>query len=137
MEILPSGLPKLVADEEDLARFLTSSSQFNAKMVKPSAFLPNPKDRETSMFRHGSEPRETLWAIGEENAANERTLHGAAICKARHVRAVPLEVEAGEPPPRHAAIRGWPWNENDPELQKAKQKEMAAVIASEAALLRR
>jgi hypothetical protein len=42
---------------------------------------------------------------------------------------------ADEPPPRHAAIRGWPWIKRDLTLQKAPQKERAAVIASEAALL--
>jgi hypothetical protein len=137
METLPSGLPKIVDDHEDLARFLTSSSQFNAKMAKPSAFLPNPKDRETSMFRHGREPADALWAIGSREAAGERTIHGVAICKAGHIRSLALQVDAEEPPPRHAAIRGWPWGESDPELQKAKQKELAGLIASQAALLTR
>jgi len=98
MATLPSGLEEIIADDEDLARYLTSSSQFNAIMVKPAAFLPNPKDRETSVFRHGSEPLDRLWAIGVEHAAGGRNLHGAAICKARHVRAAQLEVIAGEPP---------------------------------------
>jgi hypothetical protein len=62
MATLPSGLEEIAADDEDLARYLTSSSQFNAIMVKPAAFLPNPKDHETSVFRHGSEPRDRLWA---------------------------------------------------------------------------
>jgi hypothetical protein len=136
MATLPSGLPDLVADEEDLARFLTQSNQFNALVAKPAAFLPSPKDHETSVSRHGSEPVETLWEIGL-NAAGDRNLYGAAIFKARSVRTAQLEVAADEPPPRHAAIRGWPWNEIDPELQKAKQKEMAAVIASGAVVVRR
>jgi hypothetical protein len=41
MTTLPSGLEEIIADDEDLARYLTSSSQFNAVMVKPAAFLPN------------------------------------------------------------------------------------------------
>ena len=131
MAMLPSGLPDLVADEEDLARFLTQSNQFNALMAKPAAFLPNPKDRETSVFRHGRTPLESLWAIGLV-AAGTRTLYGAAIFKAQAVRAAHLEVVASESRPRHAAIRGWPWLENDPDLQKAKQKELAALIASAA-----
>ncbi|MGE0827165.1 MAG: hypothetical protein AB7G75_28565 [Candidatus Binatia bacterium] len=137
MATLPSGLEEIVADDEDLARYLTSSSQFNAVMVKPAAFLPNPKDRETSVFRHGSEPRDRLWAIGFEHAAGDRNVHGAAICKAHHVREAQLEVTADEPPPRHAAIRGWPFSESDPELQKARQKELAALIASKAEVVRR
>jgi hypothetical protein len=92
MATLPSGLEEIIADDEDLARYLTPSSQFNAVMAKPAAFLPNPKDRETSVFRHGSEPRDRLWAIGVKHAAGGRNLHGAAICKARHVRAAQLYV---------------------------------------------
>jgi hypothetical protein len=133
--MLASGLPEIVADEEDLARFLTSSSYFNAKMVKLAAFLPSARDHETSVFRHGSEPRETLWALGLEHAAAGRTLHGAAIVKTRDVRAALLEATADEPPPRHAVIRGWPYLDNDPELHKARQKERANLIASKAVLL--
>jgi hypothetical protein len=131
MATLPSGLSDLVADEEDLARFLTQSSQFNATMAKPAAFLPSPAHRETSVSRHGREPLKLLWSIGLD-AAGARKLHGAAVFKAGAVRSAQLEVEADEPPPRHAAIRGWPWIGDDPDLQKAKQKELAALIASAA-----
>jgi hypothetical protein len=135
MDMLASGLPEIVADDEDIARFLTSSNHFNAQMVKPAAFLPSTRDRETSVFRHGSDPREVLWAIGNEHATGSRTLHGAAIVKTRDVRAAMLEVTADEPPPCHAVIRGWPWLDNDPELQKAQQKERAISIVSKAVLL--
>ena len=135
--MLPSGLPEVVANGEDLARFLTSSSQFTAQMAKPAAFLPEPKHRETSVFRHGADPAAALWAIGDEIVTGSRTLHGAAIVKAGDVRVEGLNVLAEEPPLRHAAIRGWPWLDNDPELQKAKQKELAALVASKAILLRR
>jgi hypothetical protein len=135
--MLASGLPDIVADEEDLARFLTSSSQFNALMAKPAAFLPSASDRETSVFRHGSEPRDALWTIGDNFIAGARTIHGAAIVKAGAVRGSLLEVTADEPPQRHAVIKGWPWLGDDPELQKAQQKERAASIASRATLLRR
>ena len=135
--MLASGLPDIVADDEDLARFLPSSRQFNAKMAKPSAFLPSPSDRETSVFRHGSEPRDALWALLVQDVTKTRTLYGAAIVKVRDVKSAQLEVIATEPPPRHAAIRGWPWLDNDPELQKAQQMERAALVASKAMLLRR
>lgn len=135
--MLPSGLPEVVADDEDLARFLTSSSQFTASAVKPVAFLPVPRDRETSMFRHGSEPRAALWEVGDEYAAGSRTIHGAAIVTAGAIGRAGLDVCSDEPPPRHATIRGWPWLEDDPALQKAKQKERAARVAREAKLVRR
>jgi hypothetical protein len=134
--MLASGLPERVDDSEDLARFLTSTSQYNAQMAKPSAFLPSAKDHEASVFRYGSEPRATLWAIGDQYAAGNRTIHGAAIVKALEVRAAMLEITAAEPPPRHAAIQGWPID-NDPELQKAQRKERALQVASKAALILR
>jgi hypothetical protein len=93
-------------------------------------------DRATSVSRHGATPAEELWTIGLV-ASGARNLHGAAIFKARVVREVNLDVLADEPPQRHALIKGWPRDESDPELQKAKQKEMAVVIASRAVLLRR
>ena len=129
--MLTSGLPEVVADDEDLARFLTQSSQYNSVMVKPAAFLPNPKDRETSVSRHGREPLSKLWEMGQV-AAGSRTLYGAAILKAHHAKSAQLEIISDEPPPRHAVIRGWPWNEDDPDLQRAQQKERAAVLASAA-----
>ena len=134
--MLASGLPERVQDEEKLARFLTSSSYYNSKMVKPAAFLPNPTDSETSVFRHGSDPCDNLWAIGMEHAAQGRNIHGVAIVNAHHVRAIGLEVIACEPPPLHAGIRNWP-EDPDPELQKAKQKDLANLIAKVAELLKK
>jgi hypothetical protein len=129
MEPLPSGLPEQVADEESLARFATSSSQINKDGAKPSLFLPEPVDRETSVFRHGSQPLSDLWAIGDKCAPHGRNIHGAAILTARDVRECQLQVTASEPPPKHAAIRGWPWIENDPDEQKAQQKELALLLS--------
>jgi hypothetical protein len=100
-------------------------------MAKPALFLPSPRDRETSVSRHGKSPSERLWQIGKE-AAGDRPLYGASVFEARAVRAAGLDVIAEEPPPRHAAIIGWPWIEDDPDLQKARQKERAALIASAA-----
>lgn len=130
--MLPSGLPEHVGDGEDLARYLLSSSQFNATMMKPSAFLPNPKNDETSVFRHD----DNLWAVALLHVAGERTVHGAAMVKAQHVRAVQLEVLASEPPDRHANITGWPTN-SDPEFAKAARKEAAAELARHAVLVKR
>jgi len=136
MDKLPSGLANVVADEEDLARFLTSSSLFNAVTVKPAAFLPNRKNGETSVFRHDGETRESLWQTAEDHLPGVR-LHGAVIFKATHVRAASLDVLAHEPPPRHANIVGWPTSQTDPEMEKAEQRECAALIAQHAELVRR
>lgn len=129
--ILPSGLPEEVADDEPLARFLTSSGQFNQSGVKPSAFLPNPKDGKTSVFRHGAEPQAALMAIANEHIRSNRRVHGAGIFRARDVRTVQLNVQSQEPPPRHADITNWP-----PRMEKARQKEIAIRLAQRAKLVR-
>jgi hypothetical protein len=129
MRTLPSGLPEIIGGDEDLVRFLTSSSQFNSKGVKPSAFLPNLRDRETSVSRHGENPEYELWNLGIM-AAGGRNLHGAAILKAASAFEANLTTTSDEPPDRHAVIGGWPWNDNDQQLQKAQQLERANVLAS-------
>lgn len=135
--MLLSGLPEQVGNEERLARFLTSSSHCNTTMVRPAAFLPETNAWETSVFRVVIGPLEGLWAVGAEHAAQGRNLHGAAIIEARNIRAVGLDVIAEEPPPMHAAIRNWPLLQNDPEMQKARHKELAIKLASQAILRRR
>lgn len=132
--MLASGLPDHVGDGEDLARFLTSSNQFSTARVKHAAFLPYAKDNRTSVFRHGRDSTAALWALGWKHVAGGRTIRGAGMVRASEVRAATLEVLADEPPPRHAAITGWPLLD-DPVLQKAKQKELAMQIASKAVLL--
>lgn len=127
--MLPSGLPETVGSTEDLARFLTQSSHYSRGSVRPSAFLPNPRDQATSVSRHGREPAAVLMQLGEV-AAGERHLHGAAILTASAVRAVGLDLQAKEPPPRHALIFGWPSAGRDPGEQKARQKELALQLAS-------
>jgi hypothetical protein len=120
--MLPSGLPDEIADDEDLARFITSSSQFNSLMAKPAAFLPNPKHKNTSVFRHVPDWHglKSLW---DAVSSSERSLHAVAVFRAEAVRAAQLDVCPEEPPERHANIVGWPWLPQDPELQKARQKE--------------
>lgn len=131
---LPSGLPEHVGDAEPLARFLTSSGHYNAEAPKPAAFLPNPKNGETSVFRQLEEL--ALLDAGRKYVGMERPLHGAAIVSAKDVREAELEAVAKEPPPRHADIVGWPWAKDDPALGKAQQKEMAIKLAQKAKLVR-
>lgn len=135
MEMLPSGLPERVHDDEDLARFLMSSRHLSGTIVKLQAFLPNPKDGVTSVFRHGGEPRGRLWQIGQAIIPPGRHIHGAAIVNALKVRAASLDVAGEEPPPRHANIIGW-YSASD-EMKKAEQLEQAAAIAQYAELIRR
>lgn len=134
MTPLPSGLPELVDGTEELSRFLTQRSHFNSIGAKAAAFLPNPKCRNTSVFRMGSN-LELLRQTWNENKTGDRELKGAATLVAQSVRDVGLDVISEEPPPAHANIEGWPWLENDPELQKAQQLELANALASKAVVI--
>jgi hypothetical protein len=132
--MLPSGLPEFVADDETLVRFLTSSGHYSAKQARPSAFMPDPRDRRKSVFRYHSPADGELWALADSKLSPEHPAKAAAVVKAGEVRAAKIEIEASEPPPRHADLVGWPWIENDPEKQRAEQKERALKIAQKARL---
>lgn len=133
--MLSSGLPEDVADAEPLARFLTSDSQFNRQMAKPAAFMPGPSDSKTSVFRQAAEP-DRLWETAEREIV-ERRVRAAAMLTAADVRRAKLDVEAHEPPPRHANIIGWPSDAGDPVSTKARCKAFALLLAQAAALVRR
>jgi hypothetical protein len=138
MSILPSGLPEQIDDSEDLSRFLTSSNDFvpTKGIVKPKVFMP--RNLETSVFRHGATPAESLWQIASVEIPPERTVHGAGIVNAEVVRKAELEVIADENPPngpRHANIVGWPEIPNDPEEQKSIWMDRANVISRETTLI--
>lgn len=135
--VLSSGQPEHVADEEPLARFLTSDTQFNSQIAKPSGFLPGPNDNNTSVFRQNAEPLNALWETADRELGTARRAKAAAILTAAHVRRATLEVQASEPPPRHADITHWPLVINDPIATKAKHKELALLLAQASALHRR
>lgn len=135
--MLYSALPEAIDGEETVARFLTSSSHYSAanRLVKGVAFMPESGARETSVFRHAGSPVDELQALGITHVAaavTGRRLHGAALITAAAVRRCGLDTICAEPPPRHAAIRGWPWTESDPELRKGRHKEIANDLASAA-----
>lgn len=135
--MLSSGLPEHVSDTELLARFLTSDSQFNSAMAKASAFMPGTVDAKTSMFRQAPEPQAALWATADRELGPERRVRAAAVLTAAHVRQATLDVEAHEPPLRHANLVGWPQGASDPETTKARRKELALLLAQAAMLVRR
>jgi hypothetical protein len=97
--------------------------------------LPNPKNGETSVFRQAGNDDSRLWEIGKEHITGERNLHGIATIIAHQIRAVLLDVVAKEPPARHANIIDWPCDP-DPEMQKAKQRDLANQIAQHAGLMK-
>lgn len=135
--MLPSGLPEHVADSEPLSRFLTSDSQFNRVMAKPSAFMPGPADSKTSVFRHAADPLPALWDIADRELGITRRVKAVAVLTAAEVRQAKLNVEAHEPPLRHANMVGWPLDTTDPEKMRAQRKELALLLAQAAKLVHR
>jgi len=132
MSLLPSGLPIVVGDDESLARIVIYSDWVakSKGRVKYPAFLPAP-DHETSVFRRVAITDERLWELGAE-AAERGTLYGAAVVLTGVIRKTGLNAWASEPPPHHANLIRWPVLADDPELQKARRKEIAMEIAEEA-----
>ena len=135
--MLASGLPEYVADPEPLSRFLTSDSQFNSAMPRPSAFMPGPSDAKTSVFRQGPDPQDALWETADREMGTVRRVRAAALVTASAVRQAKLDVESHEPPPRHANILGWPNAANDAESTRAQRKEFALLLVQAATLVRR
>ena len=135
--MLPSRLPDHVSDAEPLSRFLTSDSQFNSFMPKPSAFMPGPSDAKTSVFRQAADPLTELWEVADREIGPTRRARAVAVLAGAQVRQARLDVEAHEPPPRHANIVGWPSDASDPEKMRAQRKELALLLAQAARLVRR
>ena len=120
--------------QEDITRFLTSSSHFSIykKIVKPGAFMPMTNSAtgalETSVFQVSGIMNEEIWAIGEKNVVNEvsgRQLYGRGDLHSKSVIEIGLVVEPDHHPPRHANIRGWPET-------KSERKLFAMKLASSA-----
>lgn len=128
MTALLSGLPEQVDDQEELSRFLTQSNQYGANGAKAAAFLPNPRHRNTSVFR--GPDLVTLRRTFEAARTDGRKAKAVAVMRAQAVRGAGLDVVASEPPPAHANIEGWPWIEGDPDFQKAQQLELAVRMAA-------
>ena len=135
--MLPSGLPEHVADTEPLSRFLTSDSQFNNVMPKPSAFMPRLEDDATSVFRLAADRLPLLWEIADREIGLSRRVRAVAILTGADVRRAKLDVEAHEPPHRHANIVGWPSDARDPEMMRAQRKELALLLVQAAGLVHR
>ena len=135
--MLPSGLPDDISDDEPLSRFLTSDSQFNRLMPRPSAYMPSSIDDKTSVFRQSITDLPALWAIADSEIRGDRRVRAVAQVNAADVRRARLDVQAHEPPPRHANIIGWPSGEIDRDQMKAQQKEFALLLAQSAKLVRR
>ena len=82
---LPSGLPEHVSDDEDLARFLTSSNHFNSTAVRLAAFMPNPRNRcrSTCQCRQCDQRRESRTTPAPRAGKNRAGAAGRRVPRAR------------------------------------------------------
>lgn len=127
--MLSSGLPEQVGDDERLARVLTSSGHYSTerRCAKPPALLPDENGRK-SVFRISGLDEAAIQQLAITHVCGRR--HGAMTFIASNVRQEGLEISPSEPPPRHADLLLWPDGRGDPELKKARQKEVALAIIS-------
>ena len=113
---------------ENLSRFILQSNCYRPSdnRVRYSAFMPNPNNNETSVFRTSGVSDKAIWDIGERNIQRKPILGRADIITSV-VLSNGLNVLPKEPPERHANISNWPG-------EKSKQKLVALQLAEEANL---
>lgn len=137
MTILPSGLEELIGDSELLARFITQSGHYvqSKDHVKHTAFLPDKRDDETSVFRIEGLDTQEISRVGSANVPSGH-FHGAAVVRATCARRHKLEVSSAEPPDRHGVFRNWPID-IDAEEQRARRMNIAQQIAADSTFIPR
>jgi len=125
---LPTSLPSDPTADELTTRYLHQASHFvpSRSRVKPRAFHPAPKDHKTSVFRIRGLSERQIWQIGDVYVASvvARKILARADVSVTQVQSVGLQVEADEPPRRHANITGWA-SEKDRWMSEA--QELAAL----------
>jgi hypothetical protein len=118
-----------VETSEMLSRFILQSNWIRPSdsTVKPAAFLPNPLNGETSVFRTSGISEQDTWEIGDREVADIRAkaILGRADILAQNILSKNLQVKPSEPPPRHANIVGWP-------DEKSKRLQIAVELAADA-----
>lgn len=128
--MLPSGREKHVADDESLARFAISKSQFSRVTNRPKPNLLSPTPHvELSLSRIDALDSGTIQELGDDVAAKrgkEKAL-GYAELEAKSPRSVGLDTISDEPPPHHANITGWS-DAADPAEKKRMQLEKAKLL---------
>jgi hypothetical protein len=125
--------------DEPLARFIFSRRHFSPtkKVVKAPAFIPNPDDLQTSVFRIYELGEQQIRDIGEgvgRIQSPPRSPRARGEIEVNAVLNVGVNVGVGlhvipdEPPPRHAEITGWPRDDKPQQLEIAKLLAAAALL---------
>jgi hypothetical protein len=114
---------------ETLSRFVLQKNWYRSSdnTVRHAAFMPNPNNGKTSVFRIYDLFEKEVWEIGDREVASKlgKPVLGRADIGASNVMAKGLMVLPSEPPERHANIVGWP-------EEKSGQKLIALELATEA-----
>jgi hypothetical protein len=129
-----------IGRDEPLARFIFSRSHFSPakKVVKAPAFIPDPDDLQTSVFRIHELGEGQIRDIGADVGRTQnppRSPRARGEIEVRAVINVGLNVGVGldvipdKPPARHAEIVGWPRDD------KPRQLEIAKLLAAVARLV--
>jgi hypothetical protein len=97
-----------------------------------------PSDDELSVFRVADLSEEAIWQLADEHVVPLRRLPvlGRAELKASEVFGASLRIKCDDTPPRHAAIIGWP-KDDDPDAQHAQRKSICQGLAAAAAFTAR
>jgi len=125
-----SGLPEPVREDEVLARFIFDRKHLRtlpSSAVKYHAFLPNPANNQTSVFRKvrmtDQEYKDTKLKVEGERG---RKMKGTALVDVATVTESGVSVKPEESQYRwHADIEGWP-------LEKDEAMAIAQQIAAKA-----
>lgn len=123
--------PDHVEDSEATTRFAFEKGYFRSadNTAKPKAFEPNP-DGEVSVFRVDGLGEVEVWTLGD-SAGQMRPQPKAAIARldllASAIAGCGLRLVIAEPPVRHAAIVGWP-DQEDLQIQKAQELARLATL---------
>jgi len=114
---------------EVLSRFIMQTNWYRLSdnCVKYAAFMPNPKNGETSVFRISGISERDIWKIGDREVGvlRNKPVLGRADIVPSFVFTKSLKVVPSEPPVRHANIVGWP-------EEKSEQTLIALQLAAEA-----
>ncbi len=120
-----------VDPSETLSRFIMQSNWYRTSdnTVKYAAFMPNPSNNKTSVFRTSNLSTDEIWHIGDSEVSIKRgkPILGRADINAFNVTERHLEVDPNGSPERHANIVGWP-------EEKSKQKIIAIELSAVARL---
>ena len=114
---------------EVLSRFIMQTNWYRLSdnRVRYAAFMPNPKNGETSVYRISGISGREVWEIGDREIGlkRDKPILGRADIGVSFVITKGLNVVPSEPPIRHANIIGWP-------EQKSEQRLVAIELAAEA-----